>query len=129
MKKHDNRYESDWIITTISSGAEGAAVYKLHGNIDDLKQTILSFANSDRERDEDSYEYGCEIIDDIADSSNGCGWLFSAYNIFSQYHIDYQAIDIFSTFSFNSDNCCLIFGQQEDEAIYLHRLSFFLNET
>lgn len=42
MKKHDNRYESDWIITAISSGAEGAAVYKLHGNIDDLKQTILS---------------------------------------------------------------------------------------
>lgn len=94
MEKYDESYEADWIITAISSGAEGAAVYKLHGNIDDLKQTILSFANSDRERDEDNYEYGCEIIDDIADSSNGCGWLFSAYNIFSQYHIDYQAIRV-----------------------------------
>ena len=46
MEKYDENYEADWIITAISSGAEGAAVYKLHGNIDDLKQTILSFANS-----------------------------------------------------------------------------------
>lgn len=94
MKKYDENYKADWIITAISSGAEGAAVYKLHGNINDLKQTIMSFADSDREKDKDNYEYGCEILADIADSSNGDGWLFSAYNIYHEYHIDYQAIRV-----------------------------------
>lgn len=92
MKKYDNTYEADWIITAISSEAEGAAVYKLHGNIDDVKQTLVAFAASDRKNDEHCYEHGCKSIDDVIDSSDGCGWLFSAYSTYDNYHIDYQAI-------------------------------------
>lgn len=94
MKKYDENYEADWIITVASSRADGTAVYKLHGNIDDLKQSLVAFAVSDREDDRDCYEYGCESIDDVIDSSDGCGWLFSAYSTYDNYHIDYQAIRV-----------------------------------
>lgn len=76
MEKYDENYEADWIITAISSGAEGAAVYKLHGNIDDVKQTLVAFAASDRKNDDHCYEHGCKSVDDVIDSSDGCGWLF-----------------------------------------------------
>lgn len=38
------------------------------------------------------YEHGCKSVDDVIDSSDGCGWLFSAYSTYDNYHIDYQAI-------------------------------------
>ena len=85
-------YKADWIITAASSEANGIAVYNLHGSIDDVKQTLVAFAASDRKNDEHCYEHGCKSVDDVIDSSDGCGWLFSAYSTYDNYHIDYQAI-------------------------------------
>lgn len=48
MEKYDENYKADWIITAASSEANGIAVYNLHGSIDDVKQTLVAFAASDR---------------------------------------------------------------------------------
>ena len=66
----------------------------LHGSIDDVRQTLVAFAASDRKNDEHCYEHGCKSVDDVIDSSDGCGWLFSAYSTYDNYHIDYQAIRV-----------------------------------
>jgi hypothetical protein len=44
MEKYDENYKADWIITAASSEANGIAVYNLHGNINDVKQTLVTFA-------------------------------------------------------------------------------------
>lgn len=48
MEKYDENYKADWIITVTSSEANGTAVYNLYGSIDDVKQTLVAFAASDR---------------------------------------------------------------------------------
>lgn len=90
----DQSYKTDWIITVSSSEADGTVVYRFFGSIDDVKKEIMKLAAEDRENDEDCYEYGCEAIDDVEDSSNGCGWLLNAYSTYDDYHIDYQAIQL-----------------------------------
>lgn len=93
MEKNQS-YKTDWIITVSSSEAEGTVVYKIFGSTDDVKKKIIELAAEDRENDKDCYEYGCETIDDIEDSSNGCGWRLNTYSIYDNYHIDYQAIQL-----------------------------------
>lgn len=93
MEKNQS-YKTDWIITVSSSEAEGIVVYKIFGSADDVRQKLIEFAASDRRNDEDCYEYGCETIDDVVDSSNGCEWLLNAYSTYNDYHIDYQAIQL-----------------------------------
>lgn len=81
----------DWIIGVSNTEADGVALFRFRGTKDEIKQKLADLVNEDKERDEEHWDYGCETVLNIVDESNGCGWLYQAYGIYSGYHIDYTA--------------------------------------
>lgn len=83
----------DWLIGISNSEVDGVSLLRFRGTKKEIQQKLSDLVNEDKEKDVEHWDYGCETVLNIVDNSNGCGWLYQAYGCYSNYHIDYTAID------------------------------------
>ena len=86
MKKHN------WIIGICNSASDGVRFFKFRGSKEEVKEQILSLVNQDRDRDRETWEYGCENVKDISVEENG--YEMYGYGNYVDYHIDYTAKEL-----------------------------------
>lgn len=83
-----------WIIAIGNTEADGARMLYAIGSVDQIKRALLELALEDKGNDEESFNYGTEDISEITETVdvniNEVTEL-NAYNVFSDYHIDYTA--------------------------------------
>ena len=64
------------------------------GSVDQMKRALVELALEDKGNDEESFNYGTEDISEITetiDANINEVTELNAYNVFSDYHIDYTA--------------------------------------
>ena len=64
------------------------------GSVDQIKRALVELALEDKDNDEKSFDYGTEDISDVdetVDNKTNNVTALNAYNVFSDYHIDYTA--------------------------------------
>ena len=82
------------IIAVGNTEADGVRMFYAIGNVDQIKRALVELALEDKGNDEESFNYGTEDISDVeetADSKTNEVTVLNAYNVFSDYHIDYTA--------------------------------------
>ena len=83
-----------WIIAIGNTEADGVRMLYAIGSVDQIKRALVELALEDKSNDEESFNYGTEDISDVeetADSKTNEVTVLNAYNVFSDYHIDYTA--------------------------------------
>lgn len=83
-----------WIITIGNTEADGVKMLYTIGSADQIKRALVKLALEDKGNDEKSFEYGTEDISDVdetVDNKTNEVTALNAYNVFSDYHIDYTA--------------------------------------
>ena len=82
------------IIAIGNTEADGVRMFYAIGNVDQIKRALVELALEDKGNDEESFNYGTEDISDVeetVDSKTNDVTVLNAYNVFSDYHIDYTA--------------------------------------
>lgn len=83
-----------WIIAIGNTEADGVRMLYTIGSVDQIKRALVELALEDKSNDEESFNYGTEDISDVeetVDSKTNDVTVLNAYNVFSDYHIDYTA--------------------------------------
>lgn len=83
-----------WIIAIGNTEADGVRMLYAIGSVDQIKRALVELALEDKSNDEESFNYGTEDIsnvDETVDSKTNDVTALNAYNVFSDYHIDYTA--------------------------------------
>lgn len=83
-----------WIIAIGNTEADGVRMLYTIGSVDQIKRALVELALEDKSNDEESFNYDTEDISDVeetADSKTNEVTVLNAYNVFSDYHIDYTA--------------------------------------
>ena len=82
----------EWIIGIGGSEVDGVVFRRFKGTEKEVKKKLFAIVKEDRCEDKENFDFGTESVKDIQkhDSFGHPG--FYAYNCFSDYHIDYQAI-------------------------------------
>ena len=74
-----------WIIAIGNTEADGVRMLYAIGSVDQIKRALVELALEDKDNDEKSFDYGTE------DNKTNNVTALNAYNVFSDYHIDYTA--------------------------------------
>ena len=82
--------EKDWIMAVCSSEASGISIRKFHGSEDNAKKLLVDFVKESRKMDREHFDSGTTKVTDITEDVPG---VFSAYSSFTDYHIEYVAIE------------------------------------
>lgn len=85
-----SNWRKDWIIAVSNSEADGIVINRFYSTEQETKKLLIRMVQEDREKDEESFEYGAEGLEDV--ENNGSGTL-NASAIYAHYHIDYTAKD------------------------------------
>lgn len=83
-----------WIIAIGNTEADGVRMLYAIGSVDQMKRALVELALEDKGNDEESFNYGTEDISEITetiDANINEVTELNAYNVFSDYHIDYTA--------------------------------------
>ena len=83
-----------WIIAIGNTEADGIEMLYMIGDVDQIKRALVELALEDKDNDEKSFDYGTEDISDVdetVDNKTNNVTALNAYNVFSDYHIDYTA--------------------------------------
>lgn len=87
-----------WIIGICNSESDGVELRQVIGTADDIKTYLCKRLLSDKENNEDGYDYGTESIDEIyvayapdQEKTERTITRIEAYATYSDYHIDYTA--------------------------------------
>lgn len=83
-----------WIIAIGNTEADGVRMLYTIGSVDQIKRALVELALEDKGNDEESFNYGTEDISEITetiDANINEVTELNAYNVFSDYHIDYTA--------------------------------------
>lgn len=83
-----------WIIAIGNTEADGVRMLYAIGSVDQIKRALVELALEDKDNDEKSFDYGTEDISDVdetVDNKTNNVTALNAYNVFSDYHIDYTA--------------------------------------
>lgn len=83
-----------WIIAIGNTEADGVRMLYSIGSVDQMKRALVELALEDKGNDEESFNYGTEDISEITetiDANINEVTELNAYNVFSDYHIDYTA--------------------------------------
>lgn len=83
-----------WIIAIGNTEADGVRMLYAIGSVDQMKRALVELALEDKSNDEESFNYGTEDISEITetiDANINEVTELNAYNVFSDYHIDYTA--------------------------------------
>lgn len=83
-----------WIIAIANTEADGVEMIYILGNINQVKEFIMSFVYEDRGEDEDNFVSGTDEtseIEKVIKPTTGETVRLDAYNAFINYHIDYTA--------------------------------------
>lgn len=83
-----------WIIAIGNTEADGVRMLYAIGSVNQIKRALVELALEDKGNDEESFNYGTEDISDVTetvDANINEVTELNAYNVFSDYHIDYTA--------------------------------------
>ncbi len=83
-----------WIIAIGNTEADGVKMLYAIGSVDQIKRVLIELALEDKGNDEESFNYGTEDVSEITetvDANINEVTVLNAYNVFSDYHIDYTA--------------------------------------
>ena len=83
-----------WIIAIGNTEADGVRMLYTIGSVDQIKRALVELALEDKDNDEKSFDYGTEDISDVdetVDNKTNNVTALNAYNVFSDYYIDYTA--------------------------------------
>ena len=83
-----------WIIAIGNTEADGVRMLYAIGSVDQIKRALVELVMEDKSNDEESFDYGTEDIsnvDETVDSKTNEVTVLNAYNVFSDYNIDYTA--------------------------------------
>lgn len=83
-----------WIIAIVNTEADGVKMLYAIGDADKIKQALVKLALEDRGNDEKSFSYGTDDVSDVVETVDGETnevTELNAYDVFSNYHIDYTA--------------------------------------
>lgn len=83
-----------WIIAIGNTEADGVKMLYAIGDADQIKQALVKLALEDRDNDEKSFSYGTDDVSDVVETVDGETnevTELNAYDVFSDYHIDYTA--------------------------------------
>lgn len=83
-----------WIIAIGNTEADSVRMFYAIGNVDQIKRALVELALEDKGNDEESFDYGTDDVSDIVETVDGEineVTELNAYNVFSDYHIDYTA--------------------------------------
>lgn len=83
-----------WIIAIGNTEADGVRMFYAIGNVDQIKRVLVELALEDKGNDEESFNYGTEdmsSVEETVDDKTNEVTVLNAYNVFSDYHIDYTA--------------------------------------
>lgn len=83
-----------WIIAIGNTEADGVRMLYAIGSVDQMKRALVELALEDKGNDKESFNYGTEDISEITetiDANINEVTELNAYNVFSDYHIDYTA--------------------------------------
>lgn len=99
-----------WIIGICNSESDGVELRQVIGTADDIKMYLCKQLLSDKENNEEGYDYGTESTDEISveyvadeEKSDETIIRLDAYATYSDYHIDYTAC---RSASLKPDYCC-----------------------
>lgn len=83
-----------WIIAIGNTEADGVRMLYTIGSVDQIKRALVELALEDKANDGDSFTYGTDDVSNVAetvDVKTSEVTELNAYNVFSDYHIDYTA--------------------------------------
>ena len=83
-----------WIIAIGNTEADGVRMLYAIGSVDQIKRALVELALEDKANDEESFDYGTDDVsgvEETVDMEINEVTELNAYNVFSDYHIDYTA--------------------------------------
>ena len=84
----------EWILAIGNTEADGVEMLYMVGEVDQIKQALVELVLEDKSNDEENFDYGTDNISDVVeavDVKTSEVTELNAYNVFSDYHIDYTA--------------------------------------
>ena len=94
IKQDKNRATHTWIIAIENTASDGVRMFRANGDVCEIKNVLIRLALEDQQGDEENFDYGTENFLDVEetfDAKINEVTELEAYNVFSDYHIDYTA--------------------------------------
>lgn len=94
IEKDEKAVTAKWVIAIGNTEVDDIKMFYANGDVNDLKKALVKLALEDKKNDEESFEYGTQdvsVIDENHDDNNVVIKL-NAFNVFSDYHINYTAL-------------------------------------
>lgn len=77
-----------WLVGIGGTNADGVIMMRISATEQEIKEFLVNLVKEDKFTDPEAWEYGTDTVDEISNGVKG----FYAYAVYSDYHIDYQAI-------------------------------------
>lgn len=85
----------NWLIGVCNTDGDGVSMYQFFGTKEETKQKLVEMIDTDRnnikEEGCDEWNHGTESVGDVEERGL---WELYAYGCYSNFHIDYSAVEL-----------------------------------
>lgn len=94
LEKDEKAVTAKWVIAIGNTEVDDIKMFYVNGDVKKVKEALVKLALEDKENDEESFEYGTQDVSGIDEDidDNNVVIKLNAFNVFSDYHINYTAL-------------------------------------
>lgn len=94
LEKDEKAVTAKWVIAIGNTEVDDIKMFYVNGDVKKVKEALVKLALEDKENDEESFDYGTQNVSGIDEDidDNNVVIKLNAFNVFSDYHINYTAL-------------------------------------
>lgn len=94
LEKGEKAVTAKWVIAIGNTEVDDIKMFYVNGDVKKVKEALVKLALEDKENDEESFDYGTQNVSGIDEDidDNNVVIKLNAFNVFSDYHINYTAL-------------------------------------
>lgn len=94
LEKDEKTVTAKWVIAIVNTEADDIKMFYVNGDVKKVKEALVKLALEDKKNDEKFFDYGTQNVSGIDEDldDNNVVIKLNAFNVFSDYHINYTAL-------------------------------------
>ena len=94
LEKDEKAVTAKWVIAIGNTEVDDIKMFYVNGDVKKVKEALVKLALEDKKNDEESFDYGTQNVSGIDEDldDNNVVIKLNAFNVFSDYHINYTAL-------------------------------------
>lgn len=94
LEKDEKTVTAKWVIAIGNTAVDDIKMFSVNGDVKKVKEALVKLALEDKKNDEESFDYGTQDVSGIDEDidDNNVVIKLNAFNVFSDYHINYTAL-------------------------------------